>query len=127
MNPHNRQKKILVADDKEETCLYLKRHLERKDYSVVSVTDGAQAKKFIEKENFDFFLLDCSMPELSGFELIQIARSRNPGAKIILISGFPSVNNDIVRKFGGDLFIHKPIQLKEIDSILKSAEEAGSQ
>ncbi|MFH1691571.1 MAG: response regulator [Candidatus Omnitrophota bacterium] len=113
----NNAKKILVADDEEDICLYLKRYLERKKFKVVVAFDGEQAKKLIEKDNFDYFLLDCSMPNLTGLELIQIARSRNPKAKIVLISGFPAVNDAIVRQLGGDCFINKPIKLEELDSL----------
>jgi DNA-binding response OmpR family regulator len=112
-------KRVLVADDEEDTCVYLKRYLERKKFKVLSALDGAQAKKLIEGNSFDYFLLDCSMPDLTGLELIQVARGRNPQAKIILMSGFPAVNDDVIRQLGGDLFIHKPIQLAEIDSIFE--------
>jgi len=117
MNLFSVPKRVLVADDEEDICLYLKRYLERKKMNVFSAFDGAQAKKLIEGESFDYFLLDCSMPDLTGLELIQEARKRNPQAKIILMSGFPAVNDDVVRELGGDLFIHKPIQLSEIDKI----------
>lgn len=113
-----RVKSVLVADDEEDVCLYLKKYLERKSMKVTSCSDGQEAKALIEKENFDYFLLDCSMPNVTGLELIDLARRRNPQSKIILISGFPSVNEDVVRQLGGDFFIHKPIQLTEIDSIL---------
>ena len=106
------QKRILVADDEQDVCLYLKRYLERKKFKVSTVFDGAEAKKTIESERFDYFLLDCSMPDVTGLELIQVARSRNPEAKIVLISGFPAVNDTVVQKLGGDQFIHKPIQLE---------------
>lgn len=90
-------KRVLVADDEEDICLYLKRYLERKKMKVFSAFDGAQAKKLIEGGSFDYFLLDCSMPDLTGLELIQEARVRNPKAKIILMSGFPAVNDDVIR------------------------------
>ena len=117
MDSYSVSKRVLVADDEEDICLYLTRYLERKKMKVLSAFDGAQAKKLIEGGSFDYFLLDCSMPDLTGLELIQEARGRNPKAKIILMSGFPAVNNDVVRELGGDLFIHKPIQLSEIDNI----------
>jgi len=109
--------KVLVADDEKDVCLYLRRYLERKKFEVRCAFDGAEAKRLIEEEKFDCFLLDCSMPEVTGLELIQLARGRNPDSKIVLISGFPSVNDEVIQKLGGDLFIHKPIQLSEIDSI----------
>ena len=118
MQLFGRAKKVLVADDEEDVCIFLKRYLERKRMKVTSCLDGQEAKALIEKENFDYFLLDCSMPNVTGLELISLARQRNPQSKIILISGFPSVNEEVIRQLGGDSFIHKPVQLTEIDKIL---------
>lgn len=117
MNPVPASRRVLVADDEQDICFYLKRYLERKKMKVAVVFDGQDAKKLIENDNFDYVLLDCSMPNVTGLELIEKARQRNPGARIVLISGFPAVDSQIVQKLGGDLFIHKPIQLEEIDAI----------
>lgn len=117
--------RVLVADDEEDVCLYLRRYLERKKYKVTVAFDGTQAKDLIEAERFDYFLLDCSMPNLTGLELIQLARSRNPEAKIVMISAFPAVNDNVVQKLGGNQFIHKPLQLEEIDGIFDSAKATG--
>jgi DNA-binding response OmpR family regulator len=122
-------KRVLVADDEEDICLYLKKYLERKKLKVTAVFDGHQAQKSIEEGLFDYILLDCSMPEMTGLELIEKARRRNPGAKIVLISGFPAVNDQVVQKLGGNLFIHKPIQLEEIDALFDapvSSNEGGN-
>ncbi len=117
MNDMPLSRKVLVADDEKDTCLYLKRYLERKKMKVAAAFDGQEAQRLIEKDKFDYFLLDCSMPDLTGLELVERARQRNPEARIVLISGFPAVDSGIVQKLGGDLFIHKPIQLEEIDEI----------
>jgi DNA-binding response OmpR family regulator len=119
--------RVLVADDDKDICLYLKRYLERRKFRVSAVFDGQEAKSLIEKEVFDYILLDCSMPGLTGLELIELGRRRNPEAKIILISAFPSVDSAIIQKLGGDAFIHKPIQLSEIDKIFLTSikEEKG--
>lgn len=112
-------KKVLVADDEKDTCLYLKRYLERKNLKVTPAFDGIEAKKFIEEGYFDFFVFDCSMPKLTGLELIELARQRNPRAKIALLSAFPSVTEAVVKRLGGDVFIQKPIQLSDLDIIFK--------
>lgn len=121
MSPAFVSKKVLVADDEEDICLYLKKYLERKKLRVTAVFDGQEAKKSIEDDFFDYILLDCSMPNVTGLELIERARQRNPGAKIVLISAFPAVNDQVVRKLGGDVFIHKPIQLEEIDALFSAS------
>ncbi len=112
-------KKVLVADDEADVCMFLKRYLERRKFNVLLAGDGSQAKDILEKEIFDYVLLDCSMPDITGLELIELARKRNPSANIVLISGFPSVNDEVVKQLGGNLFIHKPIQLQELDIIFK--------
>ena len=115
--------RVLVADDEPDVCQYLRRYLERRRFEVVCVYDGAEALKVIEGECFDFFLLDISMPHLTGLELIEAARRRCPDSKIVLISGFPTVTDETIKQFGGDAFIHKPIQLGEIDRILLKGEK----
>lgn len=115
--------KVLVADDEEVVRLLLKKYLEKKNFRVVLAPDGIVAKELIEKEPFDCFLLDCSMPGLTGLELIQSARLRNPKSKIVLISGYPSVDDDVTRRLGGDLFLHKPILLSQLDRIFGTDRE----
>jgi len=110
--------KVLIADDEQDVCACLKKYLERRRLDVVCVYDGAEARRLIEEKPFDYLLLDCSMPNVTGLELIGLARQRNPNAKIVLISGYPSFSEETVQQFGADAFIHKPIQLAEIDQIL---------
>jgi len=114
--------KILVADDDPDVCEMLRRYLGRRGYDVAVAFDGAQAQKLIDGERFGFFFLDCSMPELTGIELVESARRLNPKAKIVIVSGFPSVSNEMLRTMGGDLFIHKPVQFDEIEKVLKEGE-----
>ena len=118
--------RVLVADDDRDICFYLKKYLERRHYRVAAALDGLDARALIDKENFDYLLLDCSMPGVTGLELIDIARRRNPGAKIILISAFPTVNDEVIKKLGGDAFIHKPIQLSEIDKIFTDVKNTSN-
>ncbi len=112
-----------MADDEEVVRLLLKKYLELKRFRVVLAKDGTVAKELIEKESFDYFLLDCSMPGLTGLELIQFARLHNPKSKIVLISGFPSVDDDVTRRLGGDLFLHKPILLSQLDKVFDRGRE----
>jgi DNA-binding response OmpR family regulator len=119
MEKSQESKKILIADDEEDICLYLKRYLERKKFNVVCAFDGEETKKWIEEECFDYYLLDCNMPNVSGLDLIAQARKRSPTAKIVLISGFPTINDEMVQNLGGDQFINKPIELGVIDKIFQ--------
>jgi len=122
MGPAGERIRVLVADDDPDICASLRRYLERRGYEVSVAFDGGQARRLIEEERFGFLFLDCSMPELTGLELLDSARRNNPGSKIVIVSGFPSVNDEMLREMGGDLFVHKPVQFSDIDKILQQGE-----
>jgi two-component system cell cycle response regulator CpdR len=112
-------RRVLIADDEPDIREALGRFLERRGFEVVAVADGQEAAGRIKEEVFDLFFLDCDMPELTGIELVGLARARNPEARILMISGFPSINDKMLRTLGGDRFIHKPLQLAAIEKILQ--------
>ncbi len=122
MSPRKERVKVLIADDDPDICTSLRKYLERRGYAVAVAFDGAQARQLIEQERFGFFFLDCSMPELTGLELVESARRNNPGSKIVIVSGFPSVDGGMLREMGGDRFVHKPVQFSDIDKILEEGE-----
>lgn len=117
MTQEGLSRRVLIADDEEEVCRHLKQYLERRGFAVVIALDGSEAKRCIEGDALDYILLDCSMPDVTGLELIALARKCHPRSKIVMISSFPSVDSEIVQKLGGDLFIHKPLRMSEMDQI----------
>ena len=51
-----------------------------------AVTSGKQAIKLIEERDYDVYILDISIPDISGFELIAKIRELNDQAKIVVNS-----------------------------------------
>ena len=49
-----------------------------------AVTSGKQAIKLIEERDYDVYILDISIPDISGFELIAKIRELNDQAKIVV-------------------------------------------
>ena len=49
-----------------------------------AVTSGLQAAELIERRDYDIYILDVSIPDMSGFELIAKIREMNDLAKIIV-------------------------------------------
>jgi len=112
-------KSILVADDEKDTCLFIKRILERRKYKVSLAYDGTEAQKLLEKNQFNFAFLDCSMPGLAGFELIKVVREKNPQAKVFIFSGYAAINDRLANDLGADEFLQKPLSVERIEEILK--------
>jgi DNA-binding response OmpR family regulator len=112
-------KTVLVADDDKDITDAIKRILERKRYSISVVYDGFSAKDMLEKIIYDVVLLDCSMPGLTGVELIRFIREKNPATKIVIFTGF-SVDDKLVKDLGADSFLRKPISAEMIEKEIES-------
>jgi signal transduction histidine kinase len=110
--------RILVADDEPGVLATVKRLLERRGAQVVIAADGAQAKARLAQGEYQIVLFDVMMPELSGYELLPIARELQPKAKVMLMSGY----TEHTRRVGGgdepDAFLEKPFTAKTLDQAI---------
>jgi two-component system KDP operon response regulator KdpE len=79
---------ILVVDDNPDDRKLFKRMLEGAGYSVVESSSGREALTAVEKTRFDLMILDLSMPDLDGFDVLRAVRSKQPELKIVVVSGF---------------------------------------
>jgi CheY-like chemotaxis protein/two-component sensor histidine kinase len=67
----NQQKRILVADDDEWIRQLLETMLRDEGYQVALAANGREAWEMLRSEKPDVLLLDLTMPEISGWELMQ--------------------------------------------------------
>ncbi len=67
--------RVLVAEDDKVSRIGLTRQLEKKGYSVVAVTNGAEALDALRQEVFEAILMDIQMPVLNGLEATRIIRN----------------------------------------------------
>ena len=66
---------ILVVDDHDDTRHVLIKLLNASGYEAIGVCDGAQALLFLKTHRPRLIILDCHMPCLNGFEVLQVIRS----------------------------------------------------
>lgn len=111
--------KILIADDDKEYCLGLKSYLQKNGEHEVNIAfDGDEAKHSLEKGAYDVILLDCDMPFASGIELIGVIKKRAPSAKIVMISGYEGIEENLARQAGINEFLRKPFTVKQLGDTL---------
>ena len=65
---------ILVVDDNELNRDLLSRRLRREGHTVVVAEDGRAALDALARQPFDLVLLDIMMPELTGYEVLEILK-----------------------------------------------------
>lgn len=115
-----RQIRILWADDEIEL---LKPHimfLEAKGYAVEPVNNGNDAITEVSKEKFDIVFLDEQMPGLSGIEVLEAIKAKQPELPVIMIT--KSEEENIMDKAIGSRindYLIKPINPNQIILALK--------
>jgi DNA-binding NtrC family response regulator len=100
---------ILVVDDEIEIREGLEALLTSENFQVTLADTGASGLQKLEDNPFDLMLLDVSLPDRNGLELLREIRLRDPQISIILITAYGSI--DMARaafKGGAQDFITKP-------------------
>ncbi len=84
----NTSLRILAVDDDGIILLNTATILEEMGYQVFEASSGAAALEILENEEIDLMITDYAMPSMTGAELAERARDRDPDLKIIIASGF---------------------------------------
>jgi DNA-binding NtrC family response regulator len=115
---------ILVVDDEIEIREGLEALLTSENFLVTLAETGAAGLQKLEDNPFDLMLLDVSLPDRNGLELLREIRLRDPQLSIILITAYGSI--DMARaafKGGAQDFITKPWSNDELVAQISAAVE----
>lgn len=112
--------KILFVEDDEAIALGLVYTLQQEGYNVIHVTTKKQALQKIEQEQFQFALLDVSLPDGSGYEICRKIKS-SFDIPVIFLTAMDDEGNIVMGlDIGGDDYICKPFRIRELLSRMKS-------
>jgi signal transduction histidine kinase len=84
---------ILIVDDRPENIIALEALLQREDINIISTTLPNEALRMSWELDIAIALVDVQMPEMDGFELVEILKS-NPRTKDILIIFVTAISTD---------------------------------
>jgi signal transduction histidine kinase/CheY-like chemotaxis protein len=116
--------RILLAEDDKRIRSLIASILENDGFQIFSAEDGKEAIKLVSShgEDFQLFLLDCTMPKISGTEVYRHIRTLGLSSPVILLSGYhqeqalSDISND-----SGACFIKKPF---DVDDFLEQINKA---
>lgn len=108
-------KKILVVDDEMGMQAALKEVLSRMSFDVQTVSSAEEAIDLIQKENFSALISDVRMPDMSGIELLDWIKAKNPRLPVIIMTAYGTIDDAVeaMRKGAGD-YILKPFSPKTV-------------
>src|SRR6516164_9257744 len=116
---------ILVVDDESEIREGLELLLRGEGYGVSSAETGASGLGKLEERPFDLMLLDVSLPDRNGLELLREVRRRDPDLPVVLITAYGSIDMARAAFKGGALdYITKPWSNDELLAQVAQAVES---
>ena len=81
------RKSILIVDDEHDMRLVLRAIFDRAGYSVTEARDGQEALDLLQGERFDLMVLDLTMPQVSGRQVLQqLGEKRLKEMPVIILS-----------------------------------------
>ena len=116
--------RVLVAEDHPLNRAFIQRQLEVMGFaSVVIVEDGKKALEAMQNNEFDLVLMDCQMPEMSGYDATRAIRVEEEGGethRIIIALTANAMEEDRKKcmEAGMDEFISKPVDADELQHVM---------
>jgi DNA-binding NtrC family response regulator len=114
-----RDARVLVVDDEESQRTVLAGFLRKRGYDVVIAASADDALAAAATHHVDVVVTDVRMPGLSGVDLLDELRRRNPEVPVVLITAFGTVATAVdAMKRGAADYLTKPIDLGELELVL---------
>jgi DNA-binding response OmpR family regulator len=113
--------RILVIEDEPRMSALLHKGLSEHGHDVTIALGGAEGLKMTLDQQFDVILLDVGLPDLSGYDVAQVLRSRKCPAPILMLTAY-NKEDEIVRglNLGADDYLTKPFSFPELLARLRA-------
>lgn len=113
------RKTILIIDDEEDFCYFVKLNLEQTgEFEVLTAYNGTDGINMAKRHLPDLILLDIIMPNMTGTQVAESLRADKVTKDIPIIFVTAIVKRGEVGardyQFGGNYFIFKPVKLDEL-------------
>jgi two-component system response regulator PilR (NtrC family) len=106
--------RLLVVDDEKSLCQMLEIAFRKDGHMVETVSSGQAALKKIESHAHDLIICDIRMPDLTGIELLEEARSSGNPAAFVLVTAVPTVSTAVqALNLGANRYVIKTDKLVE--------------
>ena len=123
-------KKILIIDDDIKLTALLEEFLSSHKFKIKSIHESAVAINEVDKFKPDLIILDITLPELDGFQVLRMLREEHDTPVIMLTARGEISDRVIGLDLGADDYMPKPFEPREllarIHSILRRINEPSS-
>lgn len=113
--------KLLIVDDEVDVREFAANFFRRRKVEVITAGSGAEALALFEKEKPHLTLLDIKMDNMDGVQTLKRLKAMDKNAKVVMVTGKKPEEDESFkrcRELGALNYIHKPLELDELERIV---------
>jgi two-component system, OmpR family, response regulator TctD len=117
----DRAYKVLLVEDDKILATTLQRTLVKRGWSVALIDDGARAQLAWQETKPDLILLDLSLPNIDGLDLLTLIRRSGNFTPVMILTARGTVGDKILGlNHGADDYLPKPFDLDELEARMRA-------
>jgi DNA-binding response OmpR family regulator len=119
--------RILLIEDEQKVSRFVALGLKAERFAVDTAEDGRNGLRMATMNPYDLLIVDLTLPEMSGTEVIQQVRKRNSDVPILVLSARDALSDKVTNfESGADDYITKPFAFAELLVRIKALLRRGS-
>lgn len=111
---------VLIVDDQEMVRGLCQQVITGLGFRAILAESGEEALELLDRNAVDIVLADLKMPGMSGIELLERVKARNPRLEVVIMTGYASVPSAVqAMKLGASDYIVKPFSPEEMKLVIE--------
>lgn len=118
---HGRPRRLLIVDDEQTLVFFLKQGLQDSEikWTIDGTSSSEDALTKLTYNRYDVLITDLKMPGISGFTLVEVARSLQPDIGVIVMTAFGSSEvQDEADRLKVDGYLTKPFPTAKLQEMI---------
>lgn len=113
--------RMLIVEDDEALSLFLRKSFEAARYEADVAPDGDRARELVEHNEYAVVILDLSLPEADGLEILQHIRARSSTLPVVALTARREVEERVkALDLGADDYLLKPFAFAELSARVRA-------
>ncbi|NIO20731.1 MAG: response regulator [Candidatus Aenigmarchaeota archaeon] len=119
-----KKESMLVVEDEDIMREALVDYFSGEGHKVDMANDGVNALEKINFKNYDVMIIDLRLPGRDGLSILKEVRAKNPKAKVIMITAYPSLETEEEARRNGVIdYLTKPFELNYLETLIRQSLE----
>jgi len=113
--------KFLIVEDEKDIAKTVSAHLTSEGFKCDVALNYSEAKRCIHINDYDIILLDVTLPDGNGLDLLQFIKKISANVGVLIVSAKNSLDDKLLGLgIGADDYITKPFHLAELNARIKA-------